>query len=93
MITLTTTVQEITLQAYAFGVYEHLFNAEDMSRDEIFNLFEEWGIEFELTHKDYPWEGDYYYEVDKFVEMKMEVMKAVARIHGEIIEFKKPTIY
>ena len=41
------TIQEITLQAYAFGVYDYLFNERNMSRTDIFQLFVKWAEAFE----------------------------------------------
>lgn len=80
MINLTTTIQEITLQAYSFGVYNYLFEREHnpMSRDEILNIFEVWGEEFEACHgKDFDWEmNPYYDEIDDFVLYKFDSIKA-----------------
>ena len=79
MITLTTTIQEITLQAYSFGVYNYLFERKynPMSRDEILNLFEKWGKEFEACHgEDFDWEmNPYYDEIDDFVMYKFDSIK------------------
>lgn len=84
MINLTTTIQEITLQAYHFGVYNYLFSERThnlMTRDEIFNLFEEWGKEFEDCHgEDFDWEmNPYYDEIDDFVLYKFDSIKAKDR--------------
>ena len=80
MITLTTTIQEITLQAYSFGLYNYLFERKynPMSRDEIFNLFEEWGKEFEACHgENFDWDmNPYYDEIDDFVMYKFDSIKA-----------------
>lgn len=80
MITLTTTIQEITLQAYSFGLYNYLFERQHnpMSRDEIFNLFEDWGKEFEACHgENFDWEmNPYYDEIDDFVMYKFDSIKA-----------------
>ena len=80
MITLTTTIQEITLQAYSFGVYNYLFERKHnpMSRDEILNLFEDWGKEFEASHgEDFDWDTNPYYdEIDEFVMYKFNTIKA-----------------
>lgn len=76
MITLTTTIQEITLQAYVMHVYNLMQDDLDMSRDEIFNTFEAWGHEFEDTHEDYEWNGDYYDEIDKFIQRKKNAIQA-----------------
>lgn len=77
MITLTTTIQEITMQANFFGVYDYLFNTRNESRDEIFNRFEEWGKEFEALEKEH--EGDdnwfYYDEIDEFVNRKFNEIR------------------
>lgn len=71
MINNITTVQEITLQAYQFGIYSILFGPKyDKSRDEIFNIFEKWAAEFEKAHEGYEWNGDYYDEIDLFLGAK-----------------------
>ena len=65
------TIQEITLQAYAFGIYATLQNEEyNMSREDVFDKFVEWAEEFENAHKDYERNGDYYDEIDAFLEAK-----------------------
>lgn len=74
MITTITTIQEITLQAYDFGIYRRLQDEKDMSRDQIFNLFEEWGKEFEKEHEGHEWNGDYYDEIDKFIMAKNDAL-------------------
>lgn len=78
MINRTTTIQEITLQAYAFGIYTYLFEVKNMSRDEILNLFAQWGTEFEYNHRNYEWEGDYYDEIDDFVQWKADSLSAAS---------------
>lgn len=75
MITPIATIQEITLQAYEFGTYNYLADKLDMSRDEIFNVFEEWGKEFNKAHENYNWNGDYYDEIDAFVNKKFQEIK------------------
>lgn len=75
MITHTTTIQEITLQAYEFGIYEHMFNEWNMSRDEIFNMFEDWAIEFDYRYRNHEWNGDYYDLVDDFLMEKREQIR------------------
>ena len=86
MISLITTIQEITMQASVLGVYEYLFDSCNESRDEIFNRFEEWGKEFEEAHKDYEWNGDYYDEIDEFVERKFtEIKLADEFVEGDYI--------
>ena len=73
MITLTTTIQEITLQAYTFGIYDYFFNERNMSRTDIFNIFVEWAKEFEETHKDFDWmQGSFYDEVDDFLTCRYD---------------------
>lgn len=77
MVTLITTIQEITLQAEAFGVYKYLFFEKNMSRDEILNLFEKWGREFDEYEKKHVNEPDWYYydEIDSFVlDKKARIM-------------------
>ena len=75
MINSITTIQEITMQASVTGVYEYLFDTCNECRDIILNRFEEWGKEFEEAHKDYKWDGDYYDEIDNFVEKKFTEIK------------------
>ena len=77
MITLTTTIQEISLQAYAFGVFDYLFNERNMSRDEILNIFEKWGEEFEDICRAHTDEDDWFYydEVDAFINKKYMELK------------------
>ena len=77
MITTTTTIQEITVQAYLCGTFSFLFSEKNMSRDEIFNLFEKWGVEFEERHRDFEWNGEcsYYDEIDDFVQLKSDELK------------------
>lgn len=74
MINAITTIQEITLQAYDFGIYRRLQDEKDMSRDQIFNLFEEWGKEFEKEHEGHEWSGDYYNEIDTFIMAKNDAL-------------------
>lgn len=74
MINTITTIQEITLQAYDFGIYRRLQDEKDMSRDQIFNLFEEWGKEFDKKHEGYEWNGDYYNEIDTFIMAKNDAL-------------------
>jgi hypothetical protein len=78
MINLTTTIQEITMQAYSpFGIYDYLYNTCNESRDEIFNRFEEWGKEFEELEKEHKGEDDWYYydEIDEFLVKKFDEIK------------------
>lgn len=77
MITLTTTIQEITLQAYAFGAYDILFNEQNKSRDEVLNIFEEWGKEFAKEEQKHHMETDWFYydEADLFIQNKIEQLK------------------
>ncbi len=73
---LMNTIQEITLQAYAFGVYDYLFNERNMSRTDIFQLFVKWAEEFEESHKDFDWlQGSFYDEVDDFIGYRLDSMK------------------
>lgn len=78
---LINTIQEITLQAYAFGIYDYFFNERNMSRTDIFNIFVEWAKEFEETHKDFDWmQGSFYDEVDDFVNYRFDTMKTADKI-------------
>ncbi len=77
MITFVTTTQEITMQAYAFGVYDYIFNECKKSRDEILNMFEEWAKEFVLLENEHEHDTDWYYydEIDAFVNKKFQEIK------------------
>ena len=73
---LINTIQEITMQANAFGIYDYLFNEKNMTRPEIFALFVEWAVEFEDTHKDFDWaQGSFYDEVDEFLSLRFDSIK------------------
>ena len=75
------TIQEITLQAYAFGVYDYLFNERNMSRTDILQLFVKWAEEFEESHKDFDWlQGSFYDEVDDFIGYRLDSMKTEDKI-------------
>ncbi len=75
------TIQEITLQAYAFGIYDYFFNERNMSRTDIFNIFEEWAKEFEETHKNFDWtQGSFYDEVDDFLNCRFDSIRTADKI-------------
>ena len=79
---LINTIQEITLQAYAFGVYDYLFNERNMSRTDIFQLFVKWAEEFEESHKDFDWmQGSFYDEVDDFIGYRFDSMKTEDKLN------------
>ncbi len=78
---LINTIQEITLQAYTFGIYDYFFNERNMSRTDIFNIFVEWAKEFEETHKDFDWmQGSFYDEVDDFLTCRFDSIKIADKI-------------
>lgn len=83
MITPIATIQEITLQAYELGTYNYLADKLDMSRDEIFNVFEEWGKEFNKAHENYNWNGDYYEEIDAFLYRKRNELELEDKFSGK----------
>lgn len=75
------TIQEITLQAYAFGIYDYFFNERNMSRTDIFNIFVEWAKEFEETHENFDWmQGSFYDEVDDFLNCRFDSIKTADKI-------------
>ena len=77
------TIQEITLQAYAFGIYDYFFNERNMSRTDIFNIFVEWAKEFEETHENFDWmQGSFYDEVDDFLTCRFDSIKIADKIMG-----------
>ena len=78
---LINTIQEITLQAYAFGIYDYFFNERNMSRTDIFNIFVEWAKEFEETHENFDWmQGSFYDEVDDFLNCRFDSIKIADKI-------------
>lgn len=73
---LINTIQEITMESYAFGIYDYFFNERNKSRTEIFNIFVEWAKEFEEAHKDFDWaQSSLYDEVDSFLNSRFESIK------------------
>lgn len=64
------TVQEITLVAYDMGIYNILQDVFGWGRDEVFLHFQDWADEFEKAHENYDWDGDFYDEIDIFLEKK-----------------------
>ena len=73
MFNLITTIQEITLQSYTLGIYNYLSNDRNMRRDDIFNVFEGWGKEFEeSTDRN---DENYYDAIDKFIEERFMQFK------------------
>jgi len=79
---LTNTIQEITLQSYAFGIYDYFFNERNKSRTDIFIIFVEWAKEFEENHKDFDFitQGFYYDEIDNFLKSRFEEIKVADKI-------------
>lgn len=78
---LINTIQEITLQAYAFGIYDYFLNERNMSRTDIFNIFVEWAKEFEETHENFDWtQGSFYDEVDDFLNCRFDSIKIADNI-------------
>ena len=87
---LTTTIQEITLTADAHGVFDYLFNDHNMSRDEILNLFEGWGKEYEELAKMHEADDDWFYydEMDEFVGRKFTEFKLADEfVEGDYIVY------
>lgn len=78
---LINTIQEITLQSYAFGIYAYLLIERDMSRTDIFNIFVEWAKEFEEAHENFDWmQGSFYDEVDDFLSCRFDSIKIADKI-------------
>ena len=78
---LINTIQEITLQAYTFGVYNYLQDERNMSRTDIFQLFVEWAEDFEKTHENFDWtQGSFYDEVDDYLGYKFDSMKVEDKV-------------
>ena len=75
MITHIATIQELTLQLYD-RYWEYFSDEQDMSRDQIFNMVENWSHVFEDAHSGYAWNGDYYDEIDRFLEFCVFEYKA-----------------
>lgn len=78
---LINTIQEITLQAYTFGIYNYLQDERNMSRTDIFQLFVEWAEDFEKTHENFDWlQGSFYDEVDDYLGCKFDSMKVKDKV-------------
>lgn len=78
---LINTIQEITLQSYAFGIYDYFFNERYMSRTYIFNIFVEWAKEFEETHENFDWtQGSFYDELDDFLTCRFDSIRIADKI-------------
>ena len=78
---LINTIQEITPQAYTFGVYNYLQDERNMSRTDIFQLFVEWAEDFEKTHENFDWmQGSFYDEVDDYLGYKFDGMKVEDKV-------------
>jgi hypothetical protein len=81
MFNLTTIIQEITLTANAFGIYDYFINERNMSRTDILNIFVEWAKEFEETHKNFDWtQGSFYDEVDDFLSCRFDSIRTADKI-------------
>ena len=82
MVTLTTTIQEITLQAYVMHVFNLMQDELNMSRDEIFNTFEAWGHEFEELEKEHYEEPDWFYydQIDFFIQRKEKAIRTELKL-------------
>jgi len=75
------TIQEITIQAYDFGIYGYLSNNKGISRTDIFDIFVEWAKEFDDTHKDFDWtQGSFEDEVHDFLECRFESIRIKDKI-------------
>ena len=86
-------VQEITLQAYAFGLYDLLQNSRDISRGEVFSIFREWAREFENEHIGFDWTiSPYYDEIDNFLMHKKHVLSPLHKV-GEYVGFNSKEVY
>lgn len=78
---LINTIQEITLQSYAFGIYDYFFNERYMSRTYIFSIFVEWAKEFEETHENFDWtQGSFYDELDDFLTCRFDSIRIADKI-------------
>ena len=78
---LINTIQEITLQAYTFGIYNYLQDERNMSRTDIFQLFVEWAKDFEEAHENFDWmQGSFYDEVDDFLTCRFDSVKIKDKI-------------
>ena len=83
MITKTSTIQELTLEAHEHPLWSYLYDEKDMTRDEIFNIIEGWAEIFEQVHGGYNWNGDYYDEIDRFIAFCEEETRAGREVTAE----------
>ena len=92
MFTLTTTIQEITLTATNIpGIFDYFFNELNKSRDEILNIFEEWGKEYEKLAEEHATDDGWFYydEMADFVQEKFQQAKMTENfIKGDYISYE-----
>ncbi len=71
-------IQEITLRAKELGIFDTLFNKEDIARDEILKLFSKWGVEFRERYASTGLLTNFYYDmVDEFLKEKETFRKPI----------------
>ena len=93
MINKTATIQELTVQLYENDAWwEFFFDKQDMTRDQIFNMVENWAHIFELAHNGYDWDGDYYDEIDRFLKFCVDEHRAGRYPTSESFLQKRVTI-
>jgi hypothetical protein len=83
MITKTSTIQELTLEAHELRLWSYLYDEKNMTRDEIFNIIEGWAAIFEKVHEGYNWNGDYYDEIDRFIAFCEQETRAGREVTAE----------
>lgn len=82
------TIQEITLQAYSFGIYDILFNRDGKPRTEVFQIFRDWAKEFEKIHENTDWfVASFYDEIDVFLQAKKDELTHEFKV-GQYIRFE-----
>ena len=80
-------IQEITLQGYAFGIFDILMGEKNMSREEVFSVFRDWAKEFEELHKETDWYVSFYYdEIDAFLARKKGELYCKYKV-GDYVRF------
>lgn len=67
------TIQEITARCIEREIFSTLFNKDDMSRDEIFDLFVTWANDFHYDEE--PYAPSFYDQIDMFIDEKWKDYK------------------
>lgn len=84
----TQTIQETTARGIELGIYNTLFNDYNLSRDDIFNIFEKWANDFRYSMN--PGAPSYYDQIDIHIKKCWYAFKVKnSTEHHDEIMYKK----